>query len=423
MKRAVLAACFGWLFSAIDIVLLFLFQHDIAVGLRIPIDKLGLVIAAGSVGSAVGGIVFAQWGDRYGRVRVLGWCIIVYSFATAGMATAHSLQLLLLMRFLTGVGTGGEWSLGFALVSEVAPRTGRGKLGGMVAAMFNLGTFIAIGLFQAKLSWRVAFGVMALPSLGVLILRMTVPESPMWLALQEARKKGEVEPALEAAYKRPPLALLFRDRLLGPTLKITLIFTLMNFAFFGFSTTFMRYIQEPVSSGALGLGRAGQIPFNLASNGASLVSAFLAGWLSDRIGRRKSFSLFCTLGAIGSLILFVVTRGNTAGIPAGLPLIFGAIVTGYGVNGVIGTITSEIFPTHLRATGPGFTQNLGKGIGGALGPILVGSLILRTSYPIALALPGIILVVLAGLIWTLPHVGGREMKAVEDESYLETKPA
>jgi len=393
LKRAVLAACFGWLFSAIDIVLLFLFQHDIAVGLRIPIDKLGLVIAAGSVGSAVGGIVFAQWGDRYGRVRVLGWCIIVYSFATAGMATAHSLQLLLLMRFLTGVGTGGEWSLGFALVSEVAPRTGRGKLGGMVAAMFNLGTFIAIGLFQAKLSWRVAFGVMALPSLGVLILRMTVPESPMWLALQEARKKGEVEPALEAAYKRPPLALLFRDRLLGPTLKITLIFTLMNFAFFGFSTTFMRYIQEPVSSGALGLGRAGQIPFNLASNGASLVSAFLAGWLSDRIG------------------------------PAGLPLIFGAIVTGYGVNGVIGTITSEIFPTHLRATGPGFTQNLGKGIGGALGPILVGSLILRTSYPIALALPGIILVVLAGLIWTLPHVGGREMKAVEDESYLETKPA
>ncbi len=190
---------------------------------------------------------------------------------------------------------------------------------------------------------------MALPALGVLVLRLTVAESPVWLALQEARRKGEVAPALEANYRRPPIALLFRGRLLGPTFKTTLIFTLMNFAFFGFSTTFMRYLQEPAAAGALGLDRAGQVPFQVTLNAASLLSAIIAGAASDRIGRRLSFSLFCLLGSSGSLALFLVTRGASGGVPAGLLVIFAAITCGYGINGVIGTITSEISrPTCAR---------------------------------------------------------------------------
>ena len=174
----------------------------------------------------MGGIAFAQLGDRYGRVRALGWSVVLYSLATAGMALSPNVAVLALMRFVSGIGTGGEWSLGFALVAEVSPRTGRGRLGGMVAGMFNLGTFVAILLFQAKLDWRVAFGVMALPALSVFVLRLTVPESPIWLQLQEARKKGEVTPELDAGYRRPPVSLLFEPGLLATTLKTTLIFTL-----------------------------------------------------------------------------------------------------------------------------------------------------------------------------------------------------
>jgi MFS family permease len=423
VKRTVLAACFGWLFSAVDIVLLLLFQHSIAVSFGTDVKNIGAVIAAGSLGSAVGGIAFAQLGDRYGRVRALGWSIILYSLATAGMALSPGVAVLALMRFISGIGTGGEWSLGFALIAEVSPRTGRGRLGGLVAAMFNVGTFLAILLFQANLGWRVAFGAMALPALGVLVLRLTVPESPVWLALQEARRKGEVDPALEANFQRPPIALLFRGRLLGPTLKTTLIFTLMNFAFFGFSTTFMRYLQEPAAAGALGLERAAQAPFQFTLNLASLISAIVAGAASDRIGRRLSFSLFCLLGCSGSLALFLVTRGASGGVPAGLLPIFAAITCGYGIIGVIGTITSEIFPTHLRATGPGFCQNIGKGLGGAAGPILAGVLVARFAYPFALSISGVVLLLLAALIWTLPAVDGREVRAVEDEGYLAARGA
>ncbi len=423
MKRSIVAACFGWLFSAIDIVLLLIFQFDISKALHVAPAQIGLAIAAGSAGSAVGGILFTHIGDRYGRVRALGWSVVLYSAATAGMALSPNLSILVAMRFLSGIGTGGEWSLGFALVAEVAARRGRGALGGLVAAMFNVGTFAAIVMFQAHLDWRTAFGLMVLPSLGVIVLRRTVPESPVWLDLQEMRKRGEVEPELEAAYQRPPIALLFQGRLLRQTLLLTLVFALMNFAFFGFSTEFQRYLQEPASTGALGLSRGAQAPFQLSLNLASLISAVLAGVTSDKVGRRLSYTLFCALGAVASVALYQITSRASGTVPSGLPLVFAAVVTAYGINGVIGTIASEIFPTHLRATGPGFTQNVGKGLGGSLGPMLVGPLIARVGYPLALSLPGTMLVLLGVLIWSLPAVGGREVKPVEDDSYLETKPS
>ena len=89
---------------------------------------------------------------------------------------------------------------------------------------------------------------------------------------------------------------------------------------------------------------------------------------------------------------------------------------------MIGTLTSELFPTHQRATGPGFCQNIGKGLGGVVGPLLAGVLVAGQGYPFALSLSGAVMLVLAGLIWTLPSVGGREVKAVEDTSYLVARP-
>src|SRR6476659_6801931 len=121
MKKVTLAACLGWLFSAVDIVLLILFQGDVAAALGVPVKQIGFAIGVGLLGSALGGITFAQLGDRYGRVRALGWCVVLYSLSTAGMALAPNLGVLMAMRFVSGIGTGGEWSLGFALIAEVSP--------------------------------------------------------------------------------------------------------------------------------------------------------------------------------------------------------------------------------------------------------------------------------------------------------------
>ncbi|HVV84441.1 MAG TPA: MFS transporter [Kofleriaceae bacterium] len=412
MNRSVWAACLGWMFSAVDIILLILFQNDVAAALHTSVDVIKIATGVGLLGSALGGVVFAQLGDRYGRVRTLGWSVIVYSLATAGMGLSPNVPVLFAMRFLSGIGTGGEWSVGFALVAEVSQPRRRGLQGGRVACFFNVGTFVAIVLFQL-LGWRAAFLAMALPALGVLWLRRRVPESPVWVAFDDARRRGDVDPALAARFRRPPVALLFRGRMLGLTLKTTLVFTLMNFAFYLFSTTFIDYLQ---SSGGLALSKHAQAPYQLTLNVVSLVSVLSAGAISDRISRRLVYAALCVVGVAGHLVFYLRTHDRAA--PTGLLLVLAVVMIAYGVNGIIGTITAELFPTHLRSTGPGVCQNLGKGIGGLAGPGVGAVLVTRHGFPFVLALPGLFLAALALLIWTLPRVDAREVAPVEDDGYL-----
>ncbi len=421
-RSAVAAACLGWLFSAVDIVLLILFQVQVAQGLGVEAQSIRIAIGVGLLGSALGGVVFAQLGDRFGRVRALGWAVVVYSLATAGMAVSPGIATLMAFRFIAGIGTGGEWSLGFALIAEVWPSASRGKVGGVVTAMFNVGTFLAIGLYQAGLSWRVAFGVMIAPAAGVLWLRTRVPESPVWVALQDARARGDIDPDLQAQLARAPLSALLRPPWRSVTVRITGLFAVLNFAFYGFSTVFINYLQHPpdgTPAGGLGLDRAGEMPYQLALNFAAMFGVLAAGTLSDRLGRRPVFSAFCLLGVAGYAWLFTLTAGHAGAPPSPLLLwAFVVICAGYGINGVMGAMAPELFPTHLRATGPGFAQNVGKGIGGMTGPPLGGFLVAKWGFSWVLAAPGLLLAVCAALVWLLPRVGGRTLQGVEDDAYL-----
>ncbi len=416
-RATVVAACLGWFFGAVDTVLLILFQKAVADTLGVDPQVVRITIGVGLLGSAVGGFAFSQLGDRVGRVRTLGWSILLYSAATAGMALAPNAAWLMAFRFLTGIGTGGEWSVGFALIAEAWPRASRGALGGVVSAMFNLGPFLAIGLFQIGIGWRASFALMVLPALGGGWLRRRVPESPVWLALQSARAAGHLDAAVGAALKRPPLSALLRGRMMAVVVKLTVIFVITNFAFYAFSTIFINFLQEGAARGGLGLDARHQAPFQIVLNFGGMIGLIVAGALSDRWGRRVGFTVFCLLGAVGYGVLYAMTRH--AGHPAGLLPVFTVICLSFGVGSVMASLASELFPTHLRSTGPGVCQNLGKGIGGMLGPILAGALVPRLGFPPVLALPGICLVVLAGFIWWLPEVGGREVRPVEGDSFLD----
>ena len=405
------AVALGWLFSAIDIILLILFQQEIATGLSLELSTIQLAIGVGLLGSAFGGLLFAQLGDRIGRVQALSVSIVIYSVATGLMALASGKTELYALRFLAGVGTGAEWSIGFALLSEVWSPKSRGAMGGLVASMFNIGTFIAIGLFQSPLGWRGAFGVMLTPAVFALILRRWIPESPVWLDYQEAKRRGSLRADLNEIATRAPLSAAFSGESRLITLKLTLLFALMNLGFYSFSTTFIGYLQASVTDGGLGLDKAGQLPFQLTLNLASLTSVILAGWLSDRVGRRAASLSFCLIGGVGFIWLY-----TTLGVNLDLSrevntliLPFAICCVGFGINGVMGVFAPELFSTPLRSTGPGVSQNLGKGIGGLVGPPLAGALALSCGYRLVLSAPAVIFLLSALLLTTLPEVGGRPL--------------
>ena len=409
---SLLAISLGWLLSAVDIVLLILFQRDVAQALDVPLQQVRIAIGVGLLGSAIGGIFFAQLGDQIGRVRALSISVIVYSLATAAMGMVDGLLGLFAFRFLAGVGTGGEWSIGFALLSEVERQTHRGRSGGWVAGMFNLGTFIAILLFQSGLGWRMSFGLMFTPALLALTLRHWLPESDTWVALKDAQAKEE------DTAQTSPLADVLRPPFLRLSLKVFALFALMNIGFYSFSTLFINYLQAPLIDGGLALSVREQLPFQIALNVSSLLSVISAGILSDYLGRKRSLFIFCMVGATAFLGLFLYLNQVQTPSMNTLITIFSVCCMGFGVNGILGVFTPELYPTRLRSSGPGLCQNWGKGIGGLAGVPAAGAALPVLGYSTVLAAPFIVFIGMAVIIWRLPEVGGRALHALEDTEHL-----
>ena len=406
----VTAVSLGWLFGAVDIILLILFQEEIAADLNLELQSVRIAIGVGLLGSAFGGLFFAQLGDRLGRVRALAISIIMYSLATGLMAFATTKAELFGLRFIAGIGTGAEWSIGFALLSEVWSSKSRGAVGGLVAAMFNIGTFVAIMFFHSPLGWRWSFGIMVAPAVFAIILRRLITESPVWLRFNEARKDGTLTGELVSQVKRPPIIAAFRGSVKWLTLRTTLIFAVMNLGFYSFSTVFINFLKaSPTQDGGLGLEKGEQLPFHLALNIAGLLSVIMAGWLSDRIGRRRAFGSFCVIGIIGFVWISIELSTLQGTYENTLIGAFAMCCMGFGVNGVMGVFTPELFPTYLRSTGPGVSQNIGKGIGGLIGPVAAGVLVANHGYQFVLGLPVWVFLLIGLLIWTLPEVGGRDL--------------
>ena len=166
---------------------------------------------------------------------------------------------------------------------------------------------------------------------------------------------------------------------------------------------------SPATEGGLGLDKDAQLPFHLVLNIAGLLSVVLAGWLSDRIGRRKAFVTFCAIGVIGFGWLSLELTGIQSDVKSTLIAAFAMCCMGFGVNGVMGVFAPELFPTYLRSTGPGVSQNIGKGVGGLMGPPLAGALVATQGYSFVLGLPIWVFLIIGLLIWTLPEVGGRSL--------------
>jgi MFS family permease len=420
--HTVIAACLGWLFGAMDVVLLLLLREEIAADLGVSAATLDAAIGAGLVFSAVGAVVFAQLGDRLGRAKALALAVLVYSIGTGAMACAWDATSLVVFRAISGVGTGGEWSLGFALIAEVWRSSRRGTIGGLVQSMFNVGTLVGVALAVSLGDrWRLVFGLAAVPALAVLYVRAKVPESPLFRALGEARARGEVPAALAAALRRPPLAEIFRGRLRRVTLLAAAVFTVMNYAFFMFGSQVTPFLTSPATAGGLGWTRAQAGPVFVLMTFVAGVASAVAGALSDRLGRRAVLSAVSAVGVAAFVATFLTVSALEPGSAGGFWLVLVAVSAAYGVNGVTGAYLSELYPTHLRATGPGFVSNAGKLLAGGA-PLLAGAIVragsgggdARLGWALALSAPAACYLVLVLLVWALPAAGGRRFDAVEE---------
>ena len=365
----------------------------------VPIQKefalssatMGGLTSVALVAGAIGGIAFGRIADAIGRVRALTLSILVYSFATAGLATAGALWQLIAWRALVGFGMGGEWSAGSVLVAESWPAEHRAKAMGIMQSGWAIGALIAAGLSAivlGRFGWRVLFLIGALPAVVTFFIRRNVEEPAVW--------RERTEPARWAEMFSPEFA--------GRTIVATLLASSVLVAYWGVMTWLPAFLASPVEKGGAGLTITKSAAWLIALQVGAFFGYITFGWFADKLGRRVAFTIFmiCATGVVPLFAFYART-------PMTL-LTIGPLV-GYFAHGyysVFGAMLAELFPTRFRASAQGFCYNGGR-LASAAAPLAIGAAAARHGLGSAIAVDALFFAVGAVLIWFLPETKGAEL--------------
>jgi MFS family permease len=369
---------------------------SIMADLNIARDTAGALASATLIASAAGGMIFGVIADRYGRTRALMGSVLIYSIFTAACGLAATVTQLAVFRVLLGIGMGGEWASGAALVSETWPAEHRGKALGLMQSAWAIGYGLAalvVMIVLPRWGWRAVFFAGILPAFFTLWVRRNVKEPALWRALRD-----------RPAAQRARFADIFSTDMWRLTLAVTLMNACTMFAWWGFNLWLPGYLSSPVSAGGVGLSTTAMASFVIAMQVGMWFGYVTFGYVSDAIGRRRSYVVY-TLTAAVLILVYVSVRMPLALLLLGPFVAFFA--TGYFSG--FGAVTAELYPTDIRATAQGFTYNIGR-VASAAAPFAVGTLAQTRGFDVALSTTSIAFV-LAAVMWIwIPETRGRALR-------------
>ncbi|MEL4071823.1 MFS transporter [Ochrobactrum sp. GPK 3] len=366
-------------------------------------------------GMLVGAAVFGRLADRYGRRRVL--LVTVACDAVFGLLSAFApgFEVLLVLRFLTGIAVGGTLPVDYAMMAEFLPSKNRGRWLVMLEGFWAVGTVvIALAAWAASLAgvedaWRYIFVVTAAPALIGIWLRLWVPESPMHLL--KSGRADEAKAVMNRVLRRngkpelPPKArleatlLVTDERLLSPklrqrTLATLAIWFLVSVSYYGIFT----WIPAKLAGDGFGFVRG--YGFLVVVALAQLPGYALAAYGVETWGRRKTLISFLFISA-AACALFTIAD-SSAVVGASILIMSFALL---GTWGALYAFTPELYPTALRASGMGAAGAMAR-LGGLLAPSAL-AIVISQSFNVAVAMFAGLLA-LAGVIAFLINVETRQ---------------
>jgi MFS family permease len=393
-RKSLVAGGLGWMLDAMDVMLLSMVLPYVMRELAIRADRGGLLGLLTLGSSAIGGALFGLIADRIGRTRALMASILVYSLSSGACGLSHTFWQLAAFRIVLGLGMGGEWTTGAALIAETWPAEHRGKALGLMQSSWAIGEMIAAGvtfLVLPRFGWRAVFFVGVLPALVCFWIRRGVPESKLWLERGKHQRAGS-------------LRLLWRKDIRWPGILATTMNAFSMFAYWGLFYWMATYLSNPASQGGRGLSIAKTTAWLMVMGVGKWFGYTLFGFVADALGRRKTYAAYLFAAAA-----LVVVYGATTD-PTWL-LILGPLVAFFGTGyfSGYGAIASELFPTEIRGTAMGFSYNIGRGLS-ALAPYAVGALAIQYGLGKAFALPGVAFFIAALIALALPETKGKQLE-------------
>jgi SHS family lactate transporter-like MFS transporter len=377
-RNAIWASYLGWTLDAFDFFLMVFMLTAISKEFGTDVKAVAQGVFLTLAARPLGAFIFGWLGERFGRRPVLMADIIFFSLFEFASGFAPTLTSLLVLRFLFGVGMGGEWGLGASLVMETIPPKLRGPVSGLLQSGYPSGYFVAslvyFLLFDA-IGWRGMFMVGVAPALLVLLIRMHVKESPVF----EARRgKPHVNPVTE----------LFRHWKIA--LYLVVLMTAFNFFSHGTQDLYPTFLQKQHHFDTHTTGILAAV-----MNVGAIVGGISFGIWSEKIGRKRAI-IVASLLALPVIPLFAY---STTPVLLGIGGFLMQVAL-QGAWGIVPVHLNELSPPFARSLFPGFAYQLGNLIASKNAPIQAGIAEARgDDYGFALALVcGIAAVVIA--IWT-----------------------
>lgn len=394
-RKALIAASLGWMLDSFDVMLYALVLASLMADLGMSKDTAGALGSLTLLASAAGGMIFGVIADKFGRTRALMGSVLIYSVFTAACGLAQSVVQLAVFRLFLGLGMGGEWASGAALVSETWSDRHRGKALGFMQSAWAVG-YGAAALVTAVVmplwGWRGVFFAGVLPAFFTLWVRGNVKEPEIW---RENKLKPRAVPGR------------FTDIFRGGLLRLTIAVTVMNaftmFGWWGFNLWLPGYLSLPPAQGGVGLSTTTMSSFVFAMQIGMWFGYVTFGFISDAFGRKRAY-VFYTLTAAALIFVYISVQAPLALLLLGPFVAFFA--TGYFSG--FGAVTAEMYATDIRATAQGFTYNIGR-VASAIAPFAVGSMAQTQGFRSALSLTSLAFL-LAAITWLwIPETKGRKL--------------
>jgi MFS family permease len=380
--KALAGSALGYAMDGFDLLILGFMLRTIASDLHLSQAQSASLVTATLIGAVLGGIGFGMLSDRLGRVRILTWTIVVFAMFTGLCAFAQGYWDLLIYRTIAGVGLGGEFGIGMALVAEAWPAAKRARASSYVGLGWQTGVLvaaIATPLLLPVIGWRGMFALGVFPAVAAYFIRASLHEPEVFV---EKSKDHPKESALHLLVKDSETAKL--------SLGMIILCSVQNFGYYGVMIWLPNYLST-----RFGFALTQSATWTCVTLAGMALGIFMFGHIADRIGRRPAFFSYMLGAAVMVLIYSRLTD------PYQL-LVVGAIM-GFFVNGMLGgygALISELFPTAARATAQNVLFNIGRGVGG-FGPVVVGAIAAAYSFETAIALLATLYVLDILAMWLL----------------------
>ena len=391
-RKALWGSALGYAMDGFDLLILGFMLRVISADLQLTPAQSASLVTATLIGAVVGGLVFGILSDRLGRVRVLTWTIVLFAVFTGLCALAQGYWDLLIYRTIAGIGLGGEFGIGMALVAEAWPASKRARASSYVGLGWQLGVLaaaIVTPLLLPVIGWRGMFAVGIFPAVAAYFIRSKLHEPEVFVA-NKAKDP-------DAAFS---LRQLVADKETTKTsLGVVILCSVQNFGYYGIMIWLPNYL-----SSRFGYSLTQSAMWTCVTIAGMALGIFLFGHIADRVGRRPAF-LSYMLGAAIMVVVYSRLVDPTA-------LLIGGAVMGFFVNGMLGgygALISELYPTSARATAQNVFFNIGRGVAG-FGPLAVGAVAAAYSFETAIALLALLYILdIVALLLLVPERRGAEL--------------